>query len=97
MNQNTPDPESHEIKVPRDRRLDTRDGPPMPSPGGEIMKDEDYADQDKPVLPDSVSAKRLQARPPKGTDQLRVGTAGDAARPSKEGIHNKPVPPRGRV
>ena len=26
-----------------------------------------------------------------------VGTAGDAARPSKPGIHNKPLPPRGRM
>lgn len=67
----------------------------MAAANGLAMRDEDYTDRDKPLLPDSTEAKRLQQNPPKGSGQLRIGTAGDAARPSKVGIYGKPVPPRG--
>ena len=99
MNPNPKDPNTapKDIQVPRDSRIDTGGGPPMPAADGATMRDEDYAEQDQPLLPDSPAAKRLQARPPRGRDQLRVGTAGDAGRPTKEGIHDKPVPPRGRL
>lgn len=69
----------------------------MPAARGDNMSDEDYANGDRPLLPDSATARALHARPPRGRDQLRTGTAGDAGRPSKEGIHNKPIPPRGQL
>lgn len=92
-----PNPEKKSIEVPRDERLDRGDGPTMPSADGQAMRDEDYTDRDKPLLASSVEAKRLQHHPPKGKDQLRVGTAGDAGRPTKEGIEGKPIPPRGNM
>lgn len=61
------------------------------------MRDEDYTDRDKPLIAGSIEAKRLQEHPPTGTDQLEVGSAGDAARPTKEGIDGKPIPPRGQL
>lgn len=69
----------------------------MPAPDGQLMRDEDYTDRDKPLLPKSAEAKRLQEHPPKGKGQLGVGTAGDAGRPTKEGVYGKPVPPRGHM
>lgn len=69
----------------------------MPAPNGPGMKDEDYTHRDKPLLPKSATAKRLQEHPPEGKEQLRRGTAGDAGRPTKEGIYGKPVPPRGHM
>lgn len=85
------------IEVPRDRKLDDGRGQPTPAPGGDSIKDEDYASNERPLPPDSPITKRLHEHPPKGRDQLEVGSAGDAARPSKEGIHNKTLPPRGRL
>ena len=90
-------PERQPIEVPRDKKLDTGDGPPMPAPNGASMQDEGYTDRDKPLLPKSAAAKRLQAHPPSGKEQLRRGTAGDAGRPAKEGIEGKPIPPRGHM
>lgn len=69
----------------------------MPSPDTTPMRDEDYAVQDQPLVAGSPPEKRLQRHAPPGKDQLRVGTAGDAARPTKEGLHDKPIPPRDRV
>lgn len=101
MNRNSPNPQENKrdsnVHVPRDDRLDTGGGPPMPPPDGALMRDEDYAEQDASLLPNSRPAKALQRKPPPGKGQLGVGTAGDAARPSKDGIHNKPVPPRGQL
>jgi hypothetical protein len=91
-----PDKRRH-VQVPRDAKLDTGGGPPMPAPDGRSQRDYDYTDRDKPLLPKSVEAKRLQDHPPQGKDQLRVGTAGDAGRPTKEGIYGKPIPPRGHL
>lgn len=75
---------------PNIRRFKNRYGnePAMPPSDGEQMSDEDYADQDRPLLPDSPATRQLQSHPPKGKDQLRRGTAGDAGRPSKESITN---------
>lgn len=69
----------------------------MPAPDGPTMRDEDYADHEKPLVAGSTEAKRLHRRPPKGKGQLGVGTGGDAARPGKAGIHGKPIPPRGHM
>ena len=91
------DTQPKRIEVPRDEELDRDNGSAMPAPDGPSMRDEDYTDREKPLLPDSVEAKRLQHHPPKGRDQLRVGTAGDAGRPTKEGIEGKPLPPRGHM
>lgn len=89
--------EHKDIEVPRDAKVDTGGGPVMPAADGPGMKDEYYTDRDKPLLPKSAAAKRLQAHPPAGRDQLRRGTAGDAGRPTKEGIEGKPIPPRGHM
>jgi hypothetical protein len=59
--------------------------------------DEIYTDGDKPLLPDSKEARALHERPPPTKDELGVGTAGDAGRGSKPGLHNKPIPPRGQM
>ena len=69
----------------------------MPAPSGPSMRDEDYTDRDKPLLPKSVEAERLQDHPPAGKGQLGIGTAGDAGRPTKEGVEGKPIPPRGKL
>lgn len=85
--------------VPRDRDLDTaeRHSGDMPSAADRNIPDEDYTDQDKPLVAGSSEARALHKRPPPAKGELGVGTAGDAARPSKPGIHNKPIPPRGRL
>lgn len=69
----------------------------MPAPDGPGVKDEYYTDRDKPLLPKSAAAIQLQEHPPKGEEQLRRGTAGDAGRPTTEGIYGKPIPPRGKM
>jgi hypothetical protein len=94
-----PESKAHppQVNVPRDSKLDRGTGRDPPAPDGERMRDEDYTDRDKPLLPGSREARRLQDRPPAGKEQLRVGTGGDAARPGKEGIEGKPVPPRGQL
>jgi hypothetical protein len=81
------------IEVPRDKDLsDSADNPP--ETGSRQMRDEDYAQTDKPLQEDSPTARALQDHPPKGEDQLTTGSGGDAARPGKEGIFAKPIPPR---
>lgn len=101
MNGKSPEEEDnqpkHDITVPRDPHPAPGGGPTMPPADGPRMRDEDYAVQDQPLVPGSPPARALQAHPPKGEGQLGVGTAGDAGRPTKEGLHDKPVPPRGRV
>jgi hypothetical protein len=89
--------EKHPIEVPRDAKLDAGTTPPTPPHDAEQWRDEDYTDREKPLIGDSDLAKIRHENPPKGKDQLGVGTAGDAARPSKTGIYGKPIPPRGRV
>jgi hypothetical protein len=89
--------EEKPIEVPRDAKVDTGKSPVMPTHDPEAVLDEDYADREKPLVAGSDLAKALQDRPPKGKGQLGVGTAGDAARPSKTGIYGKPIPPRGKI
>jgi hypothetical protein len=85
------------IDVPRDADLDTPESSRRdvtPSPDTVNIRDEDYPSAGKPLLPGSPTARALQERPPAGDDQLRAGSAGDAARPSKTGIVNPSLPPR---
>lgn len=89
-----------EITVPRDPDVDTaadNSSEVMPSPDTVNIADEDYPSDDKPLLPESAAARKLHENPPKGSDQLEVGSAGDAARPSKTGIMNTTLPPRGQM
>lgn len=86
--------------VPRDtvRADDERlRGKSPPSAADVNPPDEAFGDQDKPLVAGSREARALHDRPPKTKETLGVGTAGDAARPSKPGIHNKPIPPRGKL
>ncbi len=88
------------ITVPRDRDVDTAETSRrevMPSPDTINIRDEDYPASDQPLPSDSQHARALHAQPPGGRDQLRPGSAGDAARPSKTGIMNPSLPPRGNV
>lgn len=68
-----------------------------PAAGSRQVLDEDFASTDRPVLPNTKTARALQDHPPKGEGQLDVGTGGDAGRPGKEGFDGKPIPPRGRM
>ena len=86
--------------VPRDRDVDRptqRNSDSPPAAADVNPPDENYTDQDKPLVAGSAEARALHDRPPKTKGTLGVGTAGDAARPTKPGIHNKPVPPRGQM
>lgn len=67
----------------------------MPSPDTVNIRDEDYPAAGKPLLPDSPEAEALHENRAPGKDQLEVGSAGDAARPTKTGIMNPTLPPRG--
>lgn len=100
---NTPAPQnsnskrSEEIVVPRDPDVETAEtsrSEVMPSPDTVNIRDEDYPAEGKPLQPESRAARVLHEHPPKGKDQLEVGSAGDAARPSKSGIMNTTLPPR---
>ena len=91
---------SRKLAVPRDHaRADGAKDRRQPMPSADTVNppDEDYGDQDKPLLAGSPEAKILHRRTSRNKGQLGVGTAGDAARPSKPGLHNKPIPPRGRM
>lgn len=97
-NQKPPQSSSDQnISVPRDLRPgdDKRDNPP--EAGSRNFADEDYAVADQPVLPDTPTERVLHAHPPEGKDQLTVGSGGDGARPGKDGIFGKPIPPRGSL
>jgi hypothetical protein len=87
-------------KVPRDRDVDaapTRDTDSPRAAADVNPPDEAYTDQDKPLVAGSREARALHDQPPRTKGTLGVGTAGDAARPTKPGIHNKTVPPRGSM
>ena len=102
MNSNQADspPDRKDPVVPRDRDVDTAESSRrdvMPSPDTVNMPDEDYPMTHKPLPAESDAARALHDRPPKGKDQLEVGSAGDAARPMKTGIMNPNLPPRGQM
>lgn len=93
-------PRAKSITVPRDRDLDApprrrRESPP--SAADVNPRDEDYTDREKPLVAGSREARLLHENPPRAKGELGVGTAGDAARPIKPGIHGKPLPPRGNL
>lgn len=91
---------SSHLHVPRDQEVDRPAESDRQSPRSAAdvnQPDEDYTDQDKPLVAGSAEAKALHDHPPKTKGTLGVGTAGDAARPAKPGIHNKPAPPRGKM
>ena len=86
--------------VPRDADVggNSRRRGSSPGSGADANpRDEYYTEKDKPLVAGSRDARALHDRPPPTKGELGVGTAGDAARASKTGIHNKPVPPRGRL
>jgi len=89
-----PTSDVHEAKNRGDNPREAKEAPP-PAAGSRQVRDEDFATTDQPVLPDTKTARALQAHPPTGEDQLDVGTGGDAARPGKEGTAGKPIPRRG--
>lgn len=90
----------HPIEVPRDRQTENSSAPSRqwtPAAGSINAPDELYAaGGDKPLPPNSPEANALQARPPRAKGELGVGSAGDAARPTKEGFTGKSLPPRGQ-
>jgi hypothetical protein len=58
--------------------------------------EEDDTERDHGLIDDSPPARALHEKPP-AKGQLTTGSGGDAARPGKEGIHGKPLPPRGHL
>lgn len=92
-------PSASDPQVPREPPLDGEPGhhaPPTPSAADVNTPDEQYYDGDKPLVAGSDEARALHDRPPPAKGELGVGTAGDAARPSKLGLHDKGVAPRNR-
>lgn len=67
------------------------EGPPV---GSVQLRDEDSQEEEGPIPGESKVAQALHRnrRPREG--QLTTGSGGDAARQGKEGIFNKPIPPR---
>ena len=82
-------------QVPRDPDVGKADaGGREPKSAADVNpRDEYYTDLDKPLVAGSKPARVLHDNPGK----LGVGTAGDAARATKPGVHNKPIPPRGSL
>ncbi len=103
MSKRPPQPDSSrksKVTVPRDHHVDGSPGDKSertPSPADTNMPDEDYNDGDKPLVAGSREARALHDRPPPAPGELGIGTAGDAARPIKPGLHTKGVPPRGKL
>ncbi len=90
----------NKINVPRDADLDTTERSRrdvMPSPDTVNIRDEDYPSENKPLTGDSSAARALHQRPSPAHDQLRAGSAGDAAHPSRTGIMNPALPPRAKT
>ena len=85
------------IVVPRDSDVDTAESSRRevtPSPDTINIRDEEYPSDDKPLAAESPEARTLHERRPRAPDQLEVGSAGDAARPTKTGIMKTTLPPR---
>lgn len=68
-------------------------------PGAEDRNalDEDYATDQAPLAPGSPASAQPPHTERQTQGQLEVGSGGDAARPGKEGLTGKPIPPRGEV
>ncbi len=93
-------PAKSKVTVPRDHNVDGSPGHKSertPSAVDANQPDEDYNDGDKPLVAGSAEARALHERPPPAPGELGAGTAGDAARPIKPGVHTKGVPPRGKL
>jgi len=90
-------PNREKIEVPRDPKVDDPARSENIPPEGDLTRDEDYALAQKGLPEDSPVGKALHEHPPQGKDQLTTGSGGDAARPGKEGIFGKPIPPRGSM
>ena len=92
-----------EITVPREKPLDGETPPSRtraddpPAAGSINPPEETYAEQEQSLAPDSPLVEALHRRGPTAKDQLDVGTAGDAARPTKTGITPTSIPPRGNM
>ena len=105
MNDSTPDEaltptksDTRNIVVPRDPDVDGSPGAStdQPPPANSAGHDEGDTTRDHGLIEGSPPAEALHRRPPE-RGQLTTGSGGDAARPGKEGIHGKPVPPRGHM
>lgn len=97
MNQNPAAGNRHDatIQVPRDRATDDKLAKKkMPAPDRVNIRDEDYSARNKPLVAGSREARALHDNPPPPKGELGVGTAGDAARATKGGIHDTTVPAR---
>src|SRR5438270_1438020 len=86
-----------EMTVPRDIRPDDYEQDNPPAAGSVNIQDEDYAPGNRSVLPGSASEQVLDNAEPHAKEQLRRGSAGDPARPSKDGIEGTPIPRRGSL
>jgi hypothetical protein len=95
----SPSSKNKKITVPREQPTDsdaTARKETMPSPDQVNAPDEYLAeDADQPLPSDSPAANALHKNPPRAKGELGVGSAGDAARPTKEGISATTIPPRG--
>lgn len=97
MNSNDPIPKKEQIQVPREPRSKNESGGENIPPEGRRTLDEDLARDQRGLVEGSEIAEALHDRPPEGNEQLTTGSGGDAARPGKEGVFGKPIPPRGNV
>ncbi len=93
-------PSSKNVSVPRDAETDA--DPALrkdrtPAPGWDNPPDEYYTDKEKPLPADSAAGEKLHRNPPAAKGETGTGSGGDAARPGKEGVSGKPLPPRGQM
>jgi hypothetical protein len=90
-------PKKENVQVPRDAQVDPNIRSQNVPPDGRTTSDEDYAQDQRGLQEGSALADALHKNPPQGDDQLTTGSGGDSARPGKEGIFGKPIPPRGKM
>lgn len=90
-------PRKEDVTVPRDKNLEHAARGENVPPEGQRTRDEDYADDQRGLTPDSPLVDTLHKNAKPGEGQLTTGSGGDAARTGKEGIFGKPIPPRGNM
>jgi hypothetical protein len=99
--QQQPEPRRRgDLTVPRDPQTQGDRAPrnEITPPAGSVNPpDEAYATTDKPLPPDSPEGAALHRNPPRAKGELAPGSAGDSARPTKDGIFHKPIPPHGNL